>query len=633
MSKKNIRVAIINKDRCKPNKCNFECGLVCPPNRQGKECIKLVNIEDSASTNVVIGSKKKTTAIIIEDACISCGICVKVCPFSAIILVNVPTELSEHIIHRYGQNGFRLYKMPLLKQGKIFGIIGQNGIGKSSIMQMLANKMKPNFEEFNKIYSDDAIIAKFKGTEMFKYMTRLYNNDLKVSIKPQQIDMLIKQLQSKNLDPTFQQYIDKKNEYDKSSDWYKLVINTLELFPLLNSNVITSSGGELQRLVCCTILLCKSDVYIFDEFTNFLDVRQKLNVATMIEKLLEGDGFNRYVVIVEHDLAILDYVSDYICILYGTPSAYGVVSQPLSTANGINTYFDGYIKSENMRFRQREHNLISLDVCESIDMKFNDFTIKYDPTTINYNNFKLNIMEGVVPVEGSLNIILGSNGTGKTTLIEYISRTIGSTVSYKPQYLSIDQFKENEKWPTVEDFLMNNIKTSYVDELFRSDVMIPMNIENIAKRKLDQLSGGELQRFWLVYCLGQNHHIYLIDEPSSMLDIEQRIIVTKVIKKFIVHNRKIAFIVEHDMMMAVSLGNELNANTIIVEKVDNVDNVGNGVRESIAYSPTKFNIGLNRFLKSLDITFRTDDKNKRPRINKLNSIKDKEQKANNKYYV
>jgi ATP-binding cassette subfamily E protein 1 len=616
------KIAIINAERCKPDKCNFECGLICPPNRQKKECIRIVDIED------LLG-KKKRIAQIVEDECIGCGLCSRACPHSALILVQIPSELTQHIIHRYGLNGFKLYKMPLLKQGKIFGLIGQNGIGKSSIMNILSNKLKPNFEVSSQPQpTDQEIIGHFKGTEMLKYMTALYKGALKIATKPQHVDQLTQYLKSKSLDPTIGEWIEKKSTYGTLDPWYQQVIDTLELTALLNTKVVTCSGGELQRLVCCTTLLTRSDVYIFDEFTNFLDVRQKLNVAKMIERLVEGEGFDRYVVIVEHDMAILDYISDFVCILYGTPSAYGVVSQPLTTANGINTYFDGYIKSENMRFRKNEYNLVALDVCESQDMKFSDSTIRYPEHTVNYPNFSLCIKEGVVPVEGSLNVILGNNGAGKTTLIRYIVDAIGSSVSYKPQYLSVEEFKKNGSFPTVEDFFMNTIPHSYMNELFRSDVVGPMNIQDIAKRKLNQLSGGECQRFWLVYCLGQSSHVYLIDEPSSMLDIEQRIIVTKVIKRFVVHNRKIAFIVEHDMMMAVSFGNEMKCSAIIVDQMIDQD----GCKHSTAHPPVAFNVGLNQFLKSLDVTFRTDEKNKRPRINKSLSVKDREQKLSGQYY-
>jgi len=197
------------------------------------------------------------------------------------------------------------------------------------------------------------------------------------------------------------------------------------------------------------------------------------------------------------------------------------------------------------------------------------------------------------------------------------------SISLKPQYLSVDQFKNSDDvYPTVLEFLHNNIKSSMTNEMFRTDVVKPMMIDKISDRKLNELSGGEMQRFWLVYTLGKDSHIYLLDEPSACLDIEQR---------FIIHNRKVAFVVEHDMMMAVSLGSETNSQAILIEEVSNED----GFRVNRAKSPTSFALGINEFLKSMNITFHTKlehAKHGRPRINKPNSTKDKQQKLDGKYY-
>ena len=620
MSKLN-RVAIINKDKCKPNKCNFECGLICPVNKQGKQCIKLEDVED-------VGIKK--IAVISEANCTGCTLCTKKrgCPFDAIMIVNIPTELNADIVNRYGKNGFRLYRMPVLRQGQILGILGQNGIGKSTVVSILSNKLKPNFEKFDVGLTNDEIIKIFRGSEMHKYMTNLYENKFKVCNKVQHVDALINFLKSKNQNPTVIEYLNKKNEYDKFDSWYLNVVNVLELDKIMDSYVISLSGGELQRIVCASVLLSKADVYIFDEPTNFLDVRQRLNISNLIKGLQTP---NNYIIVIEHDLAILDYISDYVCIMYGRPTAYGVVSKPLSTSNAINIYFDGYIPAENMRFRPNEYDIISLNYSESTDIKFRNMSLTYEQYKITYPNYELDIESGSFPIEGSINIVLGKNGTGKTTFINYIAKTLESTVSHKPQYLSIEEFKEsNGKYPTVHDFLIKNIKSSLFDEMFKSDVYRPLDIDSIKDRKLNELSGGEMQRFWIVYTLGKEAHIYLLDEPSACLDIEQRVIITKVIKRFLIHNKKVGFIVEHDMMMAVSFGCEPNTQTIIME-----DNDSSGIiRKFKANSPTKFSQGINKFLQILNITFhtQTNSKHNRPRINKLNSQKDKEQKTKGVYY-
>ncbi len=623
------RIAVINKDRCKPSKCNFECGLICPVNRQKKECIKLVDIEDT-------GPKKKT-AYISEDLCIGCGLCVKACPFNAVMVLNVPTELESEIINRYGINGFRLYRMPIMRVGQILGLLGENGIGKSTIVNILSGKLKPNFETFNKTFTDDEIIGMFKGTEMHKYMTKLYNTSVKsskepkfiVTTKPQHVDALVGFLKSKGIDPTVKEYLDKRSAYPSDDKWYNTVIDTLELTKILDSNVITLSGGELQKLMCSCVLLSKSNVYIFDEPTNYLDVKMRLNVSNLIRELSTPET---YVVVIEHDLAILDYISDYICIMYGRPSAYGIVSRPMATSTGINVYFDGYIPSENMRFRSNEYDIVSINSVEGSTIKLSDKTMDYSNETISYPGFELTIEAGTFPVEGSITVVMGKNGTGKTTFINYMAKIMSSSVSHKPQYLSVKEFEYSDRsYPTVYDCLMNNIRSSFLNEMFKSDIVKPMNIDLIKDRRLNELSGGELQRFWIVYCLGKDSHIYLLDEPSANVDVEMRVTITKVIKRFAIHNKKVVFMVEHDMMMAVAMGSEKNTQAIIVDECNTIDDK---IRKSIVHKPISFLDGINGFLKLLNITFHTQTRSKhqRPRINKFNSLKDREQKSKGMYY-
>jgi len=146
---KNVRLAIVDNERCKPTKCGKECKKACPVNGQGKKCI-VIDIEDI----------KK--AVIAEGLCIGCGICEKVCPFDAIQIVNLPTELEHNITHRYGENGFRLYKMPILQKNNVMGILGENGIGKSTIVKILSGIIRPNFEQKTQL-DDKDIVKKFKG--------------------------------------------------------------------------------------------------------------------------------------------------------------------------------------------------------------------------------------------------------------------------------------------------------------------------------------------------------------------------------------------------------------------------------------------------------------------------------------
>ncbi len=108
------------------------------------------------------------------------------------------------------------------------------------------------------------------------------------------------------------------------------------------------SGGELQRFALLLVLIQKADIFIFDEPTSYLDVKQRIKISKLIRSIQTHDN---YIILVEHDLSILDYTSDFICCLYGEPAAYGVVTAPYGVREGINVFLDGYVPTENMRFR------------------------------------------------------------------------------------------------------------------------------------------------------------------------------------------------------------------------------------------------------------------------------------------
>ena len=90
-------------------------------------------------------------------------------------------------------------------------------------------------------------------------------------------------------------------------------------------------------------------MYIFDEPSSHLDVYQRIRAARSIRRLVE-EGKAK-VLVAEHDLAMLDYLSDEVYLVYGQPSTYGVVSHVHPTRGGINDYLGGYLPDENMRFR------------------------------------------------------------------------------------------------------------------------------------------------------------------------------------------------------------------------------------------------------------------------------------------
>eukprot|EP01031_Cornospumella_fuschlensis_P035970 gene35970-43625_t len=171
MSDKLTRVAIVKEDKCKPKKCRQECKRSCPVVKLGKLCIEV--------------APNSKLAFISEELCIGCGICVKKCPFEAIAIINLPKSLESCQTHRYGPNSFKLHRLPMPRPGQVLGLVGTNGIGKSTALKILAGKQKPNLGRFDKPPDWAEILTNFRGSELQNYFTRILEDNLKAIIKPQ----------------------------------------------------------------------------------------------------------------------------------------------------------------------------------------------------------------------------------------------------------------------------------------------------------------------------------------------------------------------------------------------------------------------------------------------------------------
>lgn len=591
------RIAIVNQDRCKPKRCNQECKRLCPVVKSGKLCVEV--------------TPSDKIAFISEQLCIGCGICVKRCPFGAIEIINLPSNLDKDTTHRYGPNSFKLHRLPTPRPGQVLGLVGTNGIGKSTALKILAGKIKPNLGRWTDPMPDwTDILAYFRGSELQNYFTKILENELKAVIKPQYVDLIPKAFKG-----TVQEALDKKNETGKMEEFCEL----LELTPAVRSrNIEDLSGGELQRFAIALLCIQKADVYMFDEPSSYLDVKQRLKAAQAIRSLVTAKN---YVIVVEHDLSVLDYLSDFTCCLYGKPSVYGVVTMPFSVREGINIFLDGFVPTENLRFRDTE---LVFKVSESAQEEIKRLChYEYPRMYKKLGGFSLKVEPGTF-TDSEIIVMLGENGTGKTTFIKILAGGLkpdagdsdlpALNISYKPQKISPKSQK------TVKELLMEKIFEMYRHPQFQTDVLKPLEIERIQDLMVNELSGGELQRVALVLCLGKPADVYLIDEPSAYLDSEQRLIAAKVIKRFLLHSKKTGFIVEHDFIMATYLADRV----IVFEGEPGINAKAN--------SPQSLLTGMNKFLDMLNITFRRDPNNYRPRINKMNSLKDAEQKRSGNFF-
>ncbi|MEE8255711.1 MAG: ribosome biogenesis/translation initiation ATPase RLI [Nitrosopumilaceae archaeon] len=589
------RVAVLDKELCQPKKCGLECIKYCPVNKSGADCIIL--------------NEEIKKAQIDEDICNGCGICVKVCPFDAITIINLASELATDKVHQYGINSFRLYKLPTPRKGEVVGLLGRNGMGKSTVVNILSGNLKLNLGNYNEPPDWDDILKYYSGTELKSHFEKIKDNQIKASIKPQQVYNV-----AKAFDGTTKELLEKYDERGVSRD----LVKELGLQNSLENNLKELSGGELQRLAVAVATSKEADFYFFDEPSSYNDVFQRTNVARVIHSLTK---IGKSVMVVEHDLTLLDYLSDYVDVLYGEPAAYGIVSNILSTKVGINTFLDGYLANENVRFRDKK---FTFDASSSTTEQFQqgEEIISYPLLEKKFPSFSVSIESGKVR-KGEVLGIMGANALGKTTMMKMIagvekpdSGEIDKKVkiAYKPQYLTSDVDVE------VISVLDKANEIPIMGSIEEEQIVEPLKIKKLYNKSVKNLSGGELQKVAVVSCLLQKADVYALDEPSAFMDVEDRIAIAKFIQKFVRSYGKSAIIIDHDLLLMDLISDSM----VIFEGTSGV--------EGHATSPLSKTKAMNQFLKSLEITFRRDEKTRRPRVNKDASRLDKQQKDSGNYY-
>lgn len=549
-----------------------------------------------------------TKPVIVESLCTGCGICVKKCPFEAISIVNLPDELEKECSYRYGENTFKLYKLPTPSPETVLGLLGQNGIGKTTALKILSGEIKPNLGRYDNPPSWEEIIQFYRGSTLQDYFKKMAEGKLKVWHKPQYVDKIPKVV-SGNVG----ELLEKVGERKKLD----ALAEQLELRQLWNHPLEVLSGGELQRVAVVAAICREADVYLFDEPSSYLDVKQRLQVAKAIRSL-KNDG--KMIIVAEHDLAILDYLSDQICVFYGEAGVYGIVSNVHGVRTGINIYLQGYIPDENVRFRKEAimfHERPPTQRFSGVET-----LLKWSEIEKNYGSFKLVAHSGEIK-KGEIIGILGPNGIGKTTFVKILAGLEKADngknleklkVSYKPQYVSA------EYESTVQELLMGVAKENFTSSWYKTEILLPLKINPLLDRNIKELSGGELQKVAIATCLSLEGDIYLIDEPSAYLDVEERLNMVKTIRRIVENRNAAAFVVEHDIV-----AQDFIADRLMIFSGEP------GIR-GIANPPTSLRDGMNMFLKEMNVTFRRDSTTRRPRVNKDGSKLDKFQKQIGEYY-
>ena len=588
-----MRIAVVEGERCRPEKCDAVCVRFCPMVRSRKEAIR------------VEGDR----AYVAEHLCSGCGICVRKCPFQALKVVNLPDELGSDLIHRFGPNTFALYRLPTPRRGAVVGLLGRNGMGKTLALKILSGELTPNLGSYEDPPSKEEILRGFAGLPIHDYLMDLYQKRVKAVYKPQYVDLIPKAVSGRVGDVLSR--LDERGAL-------RGMVEALELGGVLDRSFDVLSGGELQRVAIAAAACRDADVYLFDEPSSHLDIYQRMNAAKVIRSLT-ADG--RMVLVAEHDLAVLDYLSDDMFIFYGEPGVYGIVSKVHGVREGINIYIRGYIPDENIRFREAP---IAFHVKPPTQPPARMRPLlRWSELRKSYGDFSLTVEPGEIG-EGEVIGVLGKNGVGKTTFVKMLagletpdegSVTCGEVrMSYKPQYLT------GTMEGRVEEILKEAAGRRFEESWFSAEIIEPLNLRRLLDRDVEDLSGGELQRVAIARCLSAEAEIYLLDEPSAYLDVEERLSMARAIRRINKMNGSTAIVVEHDIVAQDFIADRLMIFT------------GQSGLRGLGGRPQRLEDGMNSFLKEMGITFRRDPDTKRPRVNKEGSKLDREQKREGRYY-
>ena len=562
-----MRIAVLIEDRCKPKSDAFDY-LKKWAGSCGAECIQFD------------GEKFR----ILESACPPCFIRAKHCPDDAVIVINLPAELKTDMIHRYSLNGFRLFRLPTPSKESVVGILGPNGMGKSTAFNILNGSIVPNLGDFeaDDVWWEDAIESLPRG-ELRDFLSEVSESNVKVALKPQYVDHIPKAVKGK---------VGKLLSSVDERGMFAEMAEKLGLSHLLERDLDQLSGGELQRVAICATLLKDADVYFFDEPSSYLDIYERMRIVKIIQELAE----TARVIVIEHDLAVLDVLADLIHIVYGKKGAFGIFTPARTTRMAINAYLDGFLVEQNVRIREKP-------------IKFKKHT---DRST---GDGKVHQSEVVG--------VVGPNGSGKTTMIKILAGeyeydegwvTADASISYKPQHIDLDMDCNVQTWLDAE------VGPSWRSGEYNVNVIRALGVDDLLTKDVNNLSGGEAQAVAIAICLGKDADLYLLDEPSAHLDANARMEAAKAIRRTMESNEKAAFVIDHDVYFI-----DIVSDSLLVFE-------GEGGKHGMAEGPFKLRAGMNRFLSGVDVTFRRDHDSKRPRINKSSSRKDREQREKGDYY-
>ena len=272
---------------------------------------------------------------------------------------------------------------------------------------------------------------RFPRGELRDYLGMVSTGEVSIAVKPQYIDKL-----PRIFDGEVRELLARVDDRGEIENYSEL----MGISHILDRKLGDLSGGELQRVAICATLLKEADVYFFDEPSSYLDIYERMRMVGVVRELAEK---GKRVLVVEHDLAILDVLCDLIHVIYGERSAYGIFTPPRSTRTAINAYLDGFLPEENVRIRDKPIQFLrGRNRGEEVGTPI----LKWGDIEKTLADFSLTTGKGEVKSAEVVGVV-GPNATGKTTLVKIIAGeidpdegwcTMDAKVSYKPQHVRAD---------------------------------------------------------------------------------------------------------------------------------------------------------------------------------------------------
>ena len=578
----------MDRNLCNPVQCNLECMRGCPSNRLRKECTFLVDRKTGErhidfKYEYSKELKSKSVAFIEPSLSQGCSICAKACPFHAITVVNLPEAKEEEMVFSYGKNGFSLYKMAIPRAG-IVAIVGENGCGKSTNLKLIAKKLIP---------------IQTPTKEIKEYFEKTKDGDL--VYKPQEISgegekRKVRELLQKTASGgTSARNVDEENSRNGAENRLSELTKIFDLDKIMDRELQQLSGGELQKVIVTAALLHEKEIYFLDEPFSFLDYVYRVRLINyLLERLPD-----RKVVIVDHDISLLSYLCKKSYLMFGEAGAYGIVSQIYSTDRAINMFMGGFIAPENMKFRDS-----AIAYKHYAEEAHKNKLLELGAARIERGTF---LVENPSPIqinEGEIVGIAGKNGIGKSTFCHNIFEKNLRDAAFKEQVLKRES-------GTAGKYMQKN-------DLFSDNYLRGMKMQKLEFYEISKLSGGEMQKLEIFRALNQDRKIYILDEPTNMLDVGARIALSKMLRERASADRAV-IVVDHDLEFLYNTVDRL----IVMDGKSGEHGYVKGIFDKEA--------GVRMLMEEFDLSYRKDSETKRLKLNKQGSKKDVKLRGEGKF--